>query len=247
MVRARLGVGVIFVALLGLGGCGKEQPVEVKPQDGLERAKGILNDYANGAAMGSEAETFEEIVEEVRKTDPQKAPPIDQRVEITAPDDGDYLVEVQHLNFLVGPSEVYRLTVAPSEPGFDVTLGIDRYDVGAGGTLPLPLIVSRRGFTGPIEVRVVGGTGVRGAVTIPANQPPQPNLIGATLLLSVIPFVVALYAARGRAKSLKTSSSLIPSSLACSGICFSTNGVRTNPGQMTLARTPNSAFWMAIC
>src|SRR5262245_61291036 len=73
MVRAWLGVGMIFVALLGLCGCGKEPPVEVKSQSGLERAKGILNDYADGVPMGSEAETFEEIVAEVRKTDPQKA------------------------------------------------------------------------------------------------------------------------------------------------------------------------------
>ena len=74
MVRAWLGVGIIFVALLGLGGCGKDPPpVEVKPQSGLERAKVILNDYAQGAPMGSEAETFQEIVEEVRQADPQKA------------------------------------------------------------------------------------------------------------------------------------------------------------------------------
>jgi hypothetical protein len=73
MVRARLGVGIIFVALLGLCGCGKDPPVEVQPQGGLERARQILNDYADGATMGSEAETFDEIVAEVRKTDPQKA------------------------------------------------------------------------------------------------------------------------------------------------------------------------------
>ena len=73
MVRARLGVGIIFVALLGLYGCGKDPPVEVKPQSGLERAKGILNDYVGGAPLGSEVETFEEIVAEVRKTDPHKA------------------------------------------------------------------------------------------------------------------------------------------------------------------------------
>src|SRR5262249_38181126 len=36
---------------------------------------------------------------------------------------------------------------------------------------------------------------------------------------------------------LITSSSLMPSSLACSGICLSTSGVRTKPGQTTLART----------
>ena len=73
MARARLGVGIIFVALLGLWGCGKDPPVEVKPQSGLERAKVILNDYAQGVPMGSEAATFQEIVEEVRQADPQKA------------------------------------------------------------------------------------------------------------------------------------------------------------------------------
>jgi hypothetical protein len=73
MVRAWLGGGIIFMALLGLCGCAKEPPIQVQPQSGLERAKVILNDYAQGAPMGSEAETFQEIVEEVRQTDPQKA------------------------------------------------------------------------------------------------------------------------------------------------------------------------------
>ena len=76
MVRAWLRVGIIFMALLGLWGCGrggKGPQAEVKPQGGLERAKVILNDYAQGAPMGSEAGTFEEIAEEVRQTDPQKA------------------------------------------------------------------------------------------------------------------------------------------------------------------------------
>src|SRR5690606_36370119 len=37
-----------------------------------------------------------------------------------------------------------------------------------------------------------------------------------------------------------TSSSLMPSSFDCSGICLSTSGVRTKPGQITLARMPAS-------
>ena len=74
MVRARLGVGIVFMALLGLLGCGINSPsVEVQPQSGLERAKGILNDYANGAPLGSEGAMYEEIVAEVRTTDPNKA------------------------------------------------------------------------------------------------------------------------------------------------------------------------------
>ena len=73
MDRGWLRLAMVLLAISGLCGCAQEPPIEVQPQSGLERAKGILTDYANGAAMGSEAETFEEIVAEVRKTDPQKA------------------------------------------------------------------------------------------------------------------------------------------------------------------------------
>ena len=76
MVGAWLRVVIIVMAHLGLWGCGgggTGTQGEVKPQSGLERAKVILNDYAQGVPMGSEAETFQEIVEEVRQTDPQKA------------------------------------------------------------------------------------------------------------------------------------------------------------------------------
>jgi hypothetical protein len=73
MVREWQGVGIVFMALLGLCGCGKDRRVEVQPQSGLERAKGILNDYASGVPMGSEGAMYEEIVAEVRKTDEQKA------------------------------------------------------------------------------------------------------------------------------------------------------------------------------
>ena len=80
MVRAWPRVGIISMAVLGLCGCGLggKGPPEVQPQSGLERAKVILNDYVQGAPMGSEAMTFEEIVEEVRKTDPQKATMLEQ-------------------------------------------------------------------------------------------------------------------------------------------------------------------------
>ena len=70
----RKAIAIIFMARFGLWGCGGgNNPPEVQPQSGLERAKVILNDYAKGTRMGSEAMTFDEIVEDVRKTDPQKA------------------------------------------------------------------------------------------------------------------------------------------------------------------------------
>src|SRR5438105_9386069 len=73
MVRAWLGVGIIFLALFGLWGCGGKGREAQVEQAGLERAKVILNDYAKGLPMGSEAMAFDDIVKEVRQTDPQKA------------------------------------------------------------------------------------------------------------------------------------------------------------------------------
>lgn len=70
----RLWVGIVGVALVGMLGCRPAAPpVQVQPQSGLERARTILNDYASGVPMGSEAATFDEIVAEVRQSDPQKA------------------------------------------------------------------------------------------------------------------------------------------------------------------------------
>jgi hypothetical protein len=73
MVRGWLALGIVFLTLLGLWGCGGEPPIVVQPQSGLDAAKQILNDYVQGVPMGSEAMMFQEIVEEVRQTDPQKA------------------------------------------------------------------------------------------------------------------------------------------------------------------------------
>lgn len=70
----RVKLGIVVAALLALHGCGTAPPpVEVQPQSALVRAKDILVGYTGGAAMGSEAETFGEIVTEVGQTDPQKA------------------------------------------------------------------------------------------------------------------------------------------------------------------------------
>jgi hypothetical protein len=124
---------------------------------------------------------------ELARTNPAAAPPADQRIEFTAPEDGAYLLEVQHLNYVGGPSEAYHIRIAPNVPGFDVTLGIDRYDVPAAGTLSFPLFVDRHGYTGPVEVSVVGPAKITGQATIPANAPPKPGLPAATLTLTVPP------------------------------------------------------------
>lgn len=66
----------LTIALTGLAGCGggvKEQKFEVKPVPALQEVKVILQNYANGQPMTSEAADFPRLVGEVRKADPAKA------------------------------------------------------------------------------------------------------------------------------------------------------------------------------
>ncbi len=106
------------------------------------------------------------------------------RLDFTPPAEGDYTLAVKHLLLWGGPSETYRITVTPYEPGFDLAVGIERYDVGQGATFAIPIVVNRKDYAGPIEVSVVGNPKLTGQVTIAAGQPPMPNLPGGTLTIT---------------------------------------------------------------
>jgi hypothetical protein len=106
------------------------------------------------------------------------------RLDFTPQADGDYVLKMKHLLLWGGPAETYRVTITPYEPGFDLSVGIDRYDVGQGSTFSIPLFVARRDYAGPIEVSVVGNPKLTGQVTIAAGQPPMPNLPGGTLTIT---------------------------------------------------------------
>ena len=107
---------------------------------------------------------------EIAKSNPQANPPADQRIEFNVGEDGDYLVEVQHLNFLGGPSEVYHLTITPNLPSFDIVLAMERHDLPPGGFAPLLLVVTRKGYAGPIDLSVAGHPGLTGTGAIKPNQ-----------------------------------------------------------------------------
>jgi hypothetical protein len=117
---------------------------------------------------------------QVQASNPMVAP----RLDFTAPADGDYTLSVEHLNYEFGPTEAYRLTVTPYRPEFDGSLQLDRFDVAAGGTVSIPVQATRRGYTGPIELSVVGPKGLSGKATIPAGAPKAPNQPAATLTVS---------------------------------------------------------------
>jgi hypothetical protein len=68
----------IFV--IGCGGSGTPQvkQVEVPMPTGVERAKLLLKQYAQGQPLGSEVEEFPQIIEEAKKADPQKGAILEQ-------------------------------------------------------------------------------------------------------------------------------------------------------------------------
>lgn len=118
---------------------------------------------------------------EVGRSNPQAGTGID----FTAPADGDFTVVVEHLNYLHGPNEVYRLTIAPPEAGCDVVLAHERLEVPKGGLAVLPIAnILRRNFTGPVELSVVGHPSLTGSVVVSATVPPAPNLPIALLPIS---------------------------------------------------------------
>ncbi len=69
---------LLFTVALSIVGCGggnvpQRKTVEVPMPSGLERAKMLLQNYAEGQPLGSEVSTFPQILEEVRKSAPDKA------------------------------------------------------------------------------------------------------------------------------------------------------------------------------
>ena len=104
---------------------------------------------------------------QIQASDPMKDP----RLDFTATADADYFVTVEHLHYWAGPDEVYRLTFAPYQPGFDLSLGLDRYDAAANGSFAFPILAIRRDYAGPIDVSVVGPPGL----TRPGADPGRPT------------------------------------------------------------------------
>lgn len=68
---------VALLAAAGLTGCGdggrKEERIAVPQVDPLKQVRTLLQRYADGQPMTSEASSFPALVGEVRKTDPAKA------------------------------------------------------------------------------------------------------------------------------------------------------------------------------
>lgn len=112
---------------------------------------------------------------EVAKSNPAQP---GARVEFTPAADGEYVAACEHLLSIHGPNEVYHLSVVPAAPDFALTLALDRYEAPAGGgtTVAVTSVTRLNGFTGPIELSIVGDDALSGTATAGkgvADAPPM--------------------------------------------------------------------------
>ncbi|HZV07190.1 MAG TPA: hypothetical protein VE999_19060 [Gemmataceae bacterium] len=118
---------------------------------------------------------------QLQVSDPMKA----ARLDFTPQTDGDYTLQVEHLHLWGGPDEVYRVSVIPYEPSFDLTVALDRFNVEQGGKLSIPILAPRRDFDGPIEISVQGPKGISGQLKVAAGKAPPRNQPLGTLIVNV--------------------------------------------------------------
>jgi hypothetical protein len=78
MIRVLCLAGCVAVATCFIAGCGQKgapaiKTYEVQMPTGVDQAKQILKRYASGSPLGSEVSSFSKLIEDVKKTDADKA------------------------------------------------------------------------------------------------------------------------------------------------------------------------------
>jgi hypothetical protein len=191
---------------------------------------------------------------ELARTDPHRAPAID----FTAPADGNFFIVVEHLNYTFGPCEVYRLTVTPPAPGFELALGTDHVAVPQGqvALIPVTTLVCRD-FSGPIELSVVGPPGLTGTMTVPAgvqavppppDQPPLPP-VGQLPIHASADLAPGVYEFTVRAKAVADGKDLVAFASTKAAVQAQMGGLAYPPREwlrgVGVAVTPKPPFSLA--
>jgi hypothetical protein len=90
------------------------------------------------------------------------------RILFTAPADGIFIVQAEHLFDAGGVSEAFRLEIKPAEPDFLLEVATDRVNLPTGHGAALLVTARREQYEGAIEIVAAEGNLVVG--TIPAGQ-----------------------------------------------------------------------------
>lgn len=108
----------------------------------------------------------------------------DSRIEWTAPDTGNYVIEVRDITGGGGPTYFYNLTATRLSPDFQLRLDPDRAMIAPGNSTAWFAIVDRKnGFNGPVKLRV---DGLPEGVSFSAPIIP-PGMSTAAILLTAAP------------------------------------------------------------
>lgn len=84
------------------------------------------------------------------------AGPEEGAINYTFPEDGVYRLMVEDLLHRGGPEFVYRVEVAPYQPGFSLAIDADKLDVPRGGVFVAKVTSARRDYNGPITLSIAG-------------------------------------------------------------------------------------------
>ena len=186
---------------------------------------------------------------EIAKSNPAVAPPADQKIDFVAPDDGDFVLEVQHLHFAGGPSESYRITIRPPtnrlrcESGKRV--GFEMRFSGRRRRGASRVQIVRKGYTGPIELSVFGEPALSGTASIKAGKN------AGLLLLSAKPDVpMGAYQFRVLAKATVDGKEVVQTASAKASVVQAMNGLNYPPMHLqsfvALAVKEKAPFTLAI-
>jgi hypothetical protein len=94
------------------------------------------------------------------------------------PADGDYQLQCEDLFKRGGPQYAYRVEVFDTPvAGYSVAVNADSLNIPAGGTVNVPVVVTRAGYTGPVQLA---------AVDLPPGVTTVPTVIGANLTTAML-------------------------------------------------------------
>lgn len=89
----------------------------------------------------------------------EDAGPEEGSINVTFPEDGVYRLMVEDLLQRGGSEFVYRIEVAPYQPGFTLAIDADKVDAPKGGVFTVKVTSARRDYNGPITLSVAGVDG----------------------------------------------------------------------------------------
>lgn len=82
-------------------------------------------------------------------------------INYTFPEDGNYRLMVEDLLRRGGPEQVYRIDIAPYQPGFTLSADAEKYDAPKGGVFVAKVTCARRDYNGPITLSIAGIDGAQ--------------------------------------------------------------------------------------